>query len=91
MFNSGTTLVFSNEDLNNIMEKSLEYAGLLIKGVIETVENEVKEQKQEFLGMLASALSATLLGNILKGKRVARGGGKVIQAREGTNRAGQDF
>ena len=39
-----TALVFSNEDLNNIMKivKSLEDATLLIKGVTETVQNEVK-------------------------------------------------
>ena len=39
-----TTLVFSNEDLNDIMKivESLEESGLLIKGVSETVENEVK-------------------------------------------------
>ena len=38
-----TTLVFPNEDLNGIMKivKSLEDPGLLIKGVSETVENEV--------------------------------------------------
>ena len=36
-------LAFSNEDLNDIMKtvKSLEESGLLIKGVSETIENEV--------------------------------------------------
>ena len=83
------TLVFSNEDLDDIMKivKSLEGASLLIKGVTETFENEEKELKEGFLGMLA----ASLLGNTLAGKGVVRGCGGVIQAGEGTNRAGQDF
>ena len=48
MLESGTTvLVISNEDLNDIMiiVKPLEGYGLLMKGISETVENEVKEQK----------------------------------------------
>ena len=32
--------------------KSLEDSGLLLKGVSETIQNEVKEQKGGFLGML---------------------------------------
>ena len=39
-----TTLMISNEELNNIMKivKSLEGSGLLIKGVSETVRNQAK-------------------------------------------------
>ena len=40
--------------------KSLEGAGLLTKGITETVENEVKEQKGGFLGMLAATLVSSL-------------------------------
>ena len=36
------------------MVKSFEDSGLLIKRVCETVENEVKEQKERFLSMLAA-------------------------------------
>ena len=64
-FGSGTiTLAFSNEDLNDIMKivKSLEVSGLLIKGVSETIKNEVNEQKGGFLGMLLGTLAASLLG-----------------------------
>ena len=88
-----TTLVFSNEDLNDIIKivKSLEESFLLIKGVSATVENEVKEQKDRFLGMLAAMLPASLLGSALTGKDVVRGGDDFIQASEGTNRASQDF
>ena len=42
---SVTTLVFSNEEIDDMIRvvKSLGHAGLLIKRVRETVENEVKE------------------------------------------------
>ena len=60
------------------INKSLKDAGLLIKGVSETVENEVSEQKRGFLGMLAAILGASLLGNMLGGRGVE-------------NIAGQDF
>ena len=87
MFGSGTTtLVFSNEDLNDIMKiiKSLEESGLLIKSARKTIKNEAKEQSGRFLGILLDTLGATLLGNMLAGKG-------VMTAVEGTIRAGQDF
>ena len=69
-----TTLAFSIEDLNDIMKivKFLEESGLLIKGVSETVENEIKEQKGGLLSMLAATLAANLLGSVLTGKGVIR-------------------
>ena len=81
-----TTIVFSNEDLNDIMiiVTSLEDADSLIEGVIETVENEVKKQKRGFLGMLAATLSVSSFGNVLTGTAVIRAGKRTI-------RAGQDF
>ena len=41
-----TTLIISNDEIEGIIKivKSLEYSGLLLKGVNETVQNEVKEQ-----------------------------------------------
>ena len=48
--------------------KSFEDSGILLKGVSETVQNEVKEPKRGFLGMLLGTLGAGLLGNILAGK-----------------------
>ena len=42
----------------------------MLKGVTETVQNEVKEQKGGFLSMLLGTLGASLLGNILAGKGV---------------------
>ena len=55
-----------NDSMKIVM--SLKDAGLLLKGVTETVENEAKEKMGEFLGMLAVTLSAALLGNILQVK-----------------------
>ena len=39
-----TTLVISNDEIGDVIKivKSLEYSGLLLKGVTETVQNEVK-------------------------------------------------
>ena len=82
-FGSGmTTLIFSNDDLNDIMKtiKSHKDSGLLIKRATETVENEIKEQKGESLGMLAATLGVGLLGNILEGKEVTRAGEETIRA-----------
>ena len=71
------------EDISKIV-KSLEGSGLLLKGVTETVQNEVKEQKGGFLSMLLGTLGTSLLGNILAGKG-------VIATRQGLeiNRAGK--
>ena len=52
MFGSGTTtLIISNEEMNDIMEivNSLEESGLLIKSISETIKNKAKEQKEDFL------------------------------------------
>ena len=58
-----TTLIISNDEMVDIMKivKSLEDSGLLLKGVSETIQNEVKKQK-EFLSMLLDTLGASLLG-----------------------------
>ena len=46
-----TTLIISNNEMEGIIKivKSLEDSGLLLKGVTQTVQSEVKEQKEEFL------------------------------------------
>ena len=46
-----TTLIISNDEIHDIIKivKSLEDSGLLLKGVTETVQNEVKEEKRGFL------------------------------------------
>ena len=76
------------EDLIKIV-KSLEDSGLLLKGVTESVQNEVKEQKGGFLSMLLGTLGASLLGNLLTGKGVNKKGKGIHRAGEGTARAGE--
>ena len=59
---------------------------MLLKGVTETVQNEVKKQKWGFLSMLLGTLCASLLRNLLTRKRIHRAGkGK------GINRAGEEI
>ena len=42
----------------------------MLKGVTETVQNEVKKQKGGFFSMLLGTLCASLLGNLLAGKGI---------------------
>ena len=82
-----TVLIISNDEIEDIIKivKSLEDSGLLLKGVTETVQNEVKEQKGGFLSMLLGTLGASLLGNLLTGRGIYRAGkGKgAIVTRQG--------
>ena len=88
-----TTFITSNNETEDIIKivKSLEDSGLLLEGVTQTVQNEVKEQKGGFVSMLLGTLSATLLGNLLtgrvggvnragKGKRIDRAGEEIVRA-----------
>ena len=86
-----TTLIISNDEINDIIKiiKSLEDSGLLLKGVTETVQNEVKEQKGGFLSMLLGTLGASLLGNLLTGKGINKKGKGINRAGEGIVRAGE--
>ena len=89
------TLIMSNDEIGDIIEivKSLEHSGLLLKGVTETVQNEIKEQTGRFLSMLLGTLSATLLGSFLTAKgAIAKSQGQGIYRRgkgKGINRAGE--
>ena len=58
---NNTTLIISNDDLNDLLEaiKSLEKNGILLDGITETIKNEVKEQKGAFLSMLLSTLGTS--------------------------------
>ena len=84
---NNTTLIISNKDMDDLIKivKSLEDSGLLLKGVTESVQNEVKEQKGGFLSMLLGILGASLLGNLLTGKGIHRAGEGIVRAGEGNN------
>ena len=76
-----TTLIISNEKIKDIMKiiKSLEESGLFLKDDSEIIENETKEQNGEFLGMLFGTLGASVLENMLAGKRVIIASGRTIR------------
>ena len=87
-----TTLTISNDEISDIIKivKSPEDSCLLLKGITETGQNEIKEQKEAFLSMLLGTLGASLLGNLLTGRginRVGKGRG-INRAGEGVVRAG---
>ena len=73
--------------MNDLMKivQALEYSNILLKGVSETIKNETKEQKGQFLSMLLGTLGATLLGNLLTGKEIVRGGEGVSKAGYGSS------
>ena len=81
-----TKLIISNDEIGDITKIviSVGDSGLLLKGVTETVQNEIQEQKGGFLNILLGTLGASLLGNLLTGKGIY-GTGKV----KGINRAGE--
>ena len=73
--NSTATQIILNDEIEDIkIVKYPEDSGLLLKGVAETVQNEVKEQKGGFLSALLGTLRASLLGDLLIGKGIHRAG-----------------
>ena len=84
--NNTTTLIILNDEIEDMIKivKSLEDSCLLLKGVTETVQKEVKGQKGGFLSMLLGTLGASLSGNILTRRGINRAG-----KGRGINRAGK--
>ena len=62
--------------MNDIIKivQALEDSNILLKGLTNTIKNETKEQKGGFLSMLLGTLVASLLGNLLSVKGIARAG-----------------
>ena len=86
---SGVKLIIEQEDMNDIMKiiEALENSGILLKGVIKTIENETKEQRGRFLSMLLGTLGASLLGNLLTGgKGIMRAGDRIVRAGSGSKK-----
>ena len=79
-----STPIISNDEMEDIINivTSLEGLDLLLKGVAETIQNEVKQLKSGFLSVLLSTLGASLLGNILADKGINRAGDGVIAKRQ---------
>ena len=77
MHGSGTTtLIISNEEMNDVMKfvQAIEDSTILLKVVTKTIKNEAKEQKGGFLSMLLGTLGPSLLGNLLAEKGIVRAG-----------------
>ena len=85
MRGEGVKLVIEQEDMNDIMKiiEGLENSGILLKGVTKTIENETKEQRGGFLSTLLGTLGASLLENLLTGRK------GIVRAAEGVVRAGE--
>ena len=82
---SGVKLIIEQEDMNDILKiiEALENSGILLKGISKKIENETKEQRGGFLGMLLGTLGASLLGNLLiGGKGMMRAGDGIVRAGE---------
>ena len=90
-----TTLTIPNDEIHDIIKivKYLEDSGVLVKGITETVKNEVKEQKGGFLSALLHTLGASLLGDLLISKGIYRAGKEkgVLRAGYGNNDSQMDF
>ena len=72
--------------------EALENSVILLKGVSKAIENETKEQRGGFLSMLLGTLGASLLGNLLIGKKMMKAGEGSVASRakgEGIVRAGE--
>ena len=70
------TLTISNEEMNDIMKtlQALQDSNIFLKGVTKTIKNKTKEEEGGSLSMLLGTLGASLLGNLLTGKGIARAG-----------------
>ena len=81
----------ANNDIimNDIMKivQTLEDSGILLKHTSKTIENQKKEQKGAFLGMLLGNLGASLLKNMLADKCIVKTGYRNKQ-RQGLVRVG---
>ena len=66
-----TTLIVSNEEINDIMKilQALEDSNILLKGLTKTIKNETKEQKVVFLRKLLGTLRASLFRKLIIRKR----------------------
>ena len=83
MLGSGhnTTLVISNDDLEDILKivKSLEDSGIIVKGASDVIKNDAKQESGGFLSMLLGTLAVSLLSNMLTGEGVKRAGEETVE------------
>ena len=92
MRGEGVKLVIGQEDMNDIIKiiEALEDSGILLKGITKTIENETKEQRGGFLSTFLGTLGASLLGNLLSRKGLARAGEGIVRAGEGVKKSNKN-
>ena len=63
MGSGNTTLIISNEEINNMIKiiQVFEDSNILLKGVTKTIINETIEQRGGFLSILLGTLGASVL------------------------------
>ena len=85
---NNTILRISNDEMKKIVKivKSLENSSLLPEETGETIQNEAKEQRRQFLSILLGMLGASLLGDILTGKGINRAGEGIVRASYGNKK-----
>ena len=54
--------------------QTLKDSNILLKGVTKTIKNKTNQQQGRSLSMLLGTIGASLLGNLLSGKGIARAG-----------------
>ena len=94
-----TTLIISNEKMNDIMEKVPRGSSYWLKTLDKQprIKQKKKKKKGEQLAILLGTLGASLLENLLTGKDAKQSnscnipGRGVMRAGKGTIKAGQDF
>ena len=88
---NNATLTISNKDMDDLIKivKSLEDSGLFLKGITESVQNEIKEEKGGFLSMLLGTLGASLLGNLLTGKGAFHARKRINKKSKGIHRTSE--
>ena len=88
---NNTTLIISNKDMDDLIKivKSSEDSGLLLKGITESVQNEIKEQEGGFLSVSLGTLGASLLGHLVAGKGAFHAGKGINKKGKGIHRAGE--
>ena len=91
-----TTLIVSNNEIEDIIKiiKPLENSGLLLKGVTETVQNELRDQKGVFLVcyiLVCYFLTGREINTAGKGRGINRECEGVFRAGYGNHCSKMDF
>ena len=94
IYGSGTTtLVISNEKMNDIMKivQALENSDILLKDVTKIIKNRTKEQEGVYFSLLLGTLAGSLQGNLLTGKGTERAGKEFVTAGEEIKKKNSNF